>query len=196
MYTTSEVDQTVVIFRGGYKMDFSSIAVGIVLLALIVIGFLVGKITSSQDKLPFDERQMSLRLNGYRIGFITILILVFLDAFFMDAVGYSFITPALSMLTVGMIGLTVYTCYCIVKDAYLSFKDNGKRTIAVMILVVVCNGFVAVSNIQDHSLLVHGRITIASGGNLIFTICFSAILLTLLVHTLQGRCDSESEDDR
>lgn len=87
----------------------------------------------------YDERQVLIRGNAYKIGFMTVLIFlasfVFLSVVFERLLDYGYIWNSISMFA----GLITFSVYSILKDAFFSLKQNPAKYLVICFVALICN---------------------------------------------------------
>ncbi len=168
----------------------SGFFVGLVfVLVFALIVFLRKKSTTGCEH--YDERQQLIRGKGYKISFMTVLILNIIYAMFFYGMTKSIISPQLAIMTISFVGILIYTVYCIFNDAYMQVGQSIGKWVWIIVFVILSNGYVAFTNM--------GRIredgTYAEYGiNLLIVVVFTVMLAAILVkHLIDKRGDANEE---
>ncbi len=140
----------------------------------------------------YDERQILARGKGYKISFMTVLLLSFFYAFFLYGVTKDIVSPQFVIIAIAMTGVMVYAVYCIFNDAYVQVGQNKKNWAVIFPLVIICNLLGALGN-RDEGFSVNG---LANGRylNLLIAIVFSVVFIAFLIKSfIDKRGESHEE---
>ena len=164
-------------------------ALGIMVGVMIAAFYLTRK--GRKKDCEYDEMQLKIRAKGYQIGFFTALglILLLILAFEMNLL--TVVTPGFAAYAVLIISVTVFVIYCILHNAFLSISGNAKSYLWIFGLVVLIEGFVTVRYAINGELLENGLLTFSGGAPAIMSVCFLAILITLVVKTIPNGKEAE-----
>lgn len=159
-----------------------ALLVAITLAVAIAVALLIRKRVAKQNT-HYDEMQLQIRADGYRLGFFSLIaavfILIFLYSF--DGLG-NIIEPSLSMFIAVMISIVVFTVYCIGKGAFLQIDADGKSYSALLLVIILLNGALGIWRIVDGTLWVDGVMRFTSGGsNIVIAVGFLIVLVALMV---------------
>ena len=168
---------------------FTAALAAIVIVAVMII--VIRKRFGIADK-NYDERQILIRGKGYRIAFMTMLILCFSYAGFFYETFKDIVAPQLVIFAIGFIGITEYAIYCLLNDAYLQVGQNPKKWIILMIFVIVVNASAAISG-SDRGLTVDGLVT-GMAINAIIAISFSIILVVFVIKLCMDKRGEGNEE--
>ena len=140
----------------------------------------------------YDEMQLKIRADGYRLGYTVTLIALF-AAIFLGEFGVldGVMTQAFADYAALMLGIAVFAVYCIWHEAFFSVSDKSGAYIVLCVLIVLLDGFSAVSRIMDGSVRENGVVTFESGNSTLMTLLFLAILIALLVKRAQLKREDE-----
>ena len=161
------------------------------MIAAIVIIVLIRVIRRDAVKNQhYDERQIILRANGYKAGFmVTIIGILILILWIEGTEDYglrNWIEPGFGMFAVMMTGIVTFTVYCIVKEAFFAIGQKGNAYIVICLAVSVLNAIPAVIRIGNGTIWDDGKISFQSGSNLICAVSFLIIVAVLLVKKIQN----------
>lgn len=166
----------------------------ILLITLFVITFVVISVFFSRQRKDkdgnkkYDEMQLAIRAEGYKRGYITILILISI-LFIVNQLNIK--TPFSTdfyLFTSAMISVVIYSIYAIEKDAFFAIGEKSIYYIFFVFIIVVFNAIAAISHIIDGTLISDGIIMCSNGGsNLICAISFFAILITYIHKYIKER---------
>lgn len=121
-----------------------AVAVGVGLILLIV------KFTKTDKsiKSKYDERQKLVQGTAYKYGFFTMMIVVGIQV-----ITGGFFGADLNMACVGFVdivlGITVYSNYCIWNNVYFALNENPKRVMIIFAVIGVINLVLAYINISN-----------------------------------------------
>ncbi len=170
-------------FLGGLLFGFV-IVFGI----FLMVSFLARKGKNAH----YDERQKIIRGEGYKISFITVSILNFVYGCMVYDSTSSIIAPQLVVITIALIGLLIYTLYCIFNDAYLQVGQKIGKWIGLIIFVIIGNGYAAFSNSKrDFNIKELANVSLL---NIIIVIFFSIVLISFLIKQYMLRKDDNNEE--
>ena len=169
-----------------WDMILTSLAV---ILVITVIVVLIRKKTPTDG--GYDERQMTLRAEGYRRGFFGTLIAAGLAILLLEFGVIPAASASLAVFTALMIGLVVFAVFCIMKDVFFRIGEVSKRRIVLYAVIVLLDGGAAVSRIADGSLLENGVPTFASCNSIVMALSFIVILAAILIRRAAGEEDDE-----
>jgi len=120
-----------------YSLGFVT---GIIIVAIVIVIIRVFlKRKTGVFSNEYDERQKAIQGVGYKIAYMTTLYLVALGgvaSMWMEKFPLSMLEFA---ITVIWISICVFVTYCIMKDAYLSFRARRKTLLAVWLAVGAVN---------------------------------------------------------
>lgn len=122
------------------KAYYLGVVVGIVV-AVIVIAILRGVLKKKTGTFSneYDERQEAIRGVGYKIAYLTTLCLVAVGALVSLWVEKFPLSMPEFAITIIWISICVFVTYCIMKDAYLSFRAKRKTLLAIWLAAGAVN---------------------------------------------------------
>jgi len=189
-----------------YLMGF---AAGILLAVLIM--FIFSKIVKKfggkvvfgcgKDGKDYDERQMLVRRNAYEAGFFTMIGYIVLVGMLLDVMESSLML-SFGVLWIGVaISIGIFVIICIVKDAYVSLRENAK---GILIMFGVIGFLNLVSGLSNRNNLLE-KVEITRNGKTIecirllpgVTNLVLAILFFILMAVLIGKIwyDKKHEEE-
>lgn len=132
-------------------------AAGILITILIV--FIISRIAKrvggkivfgcGKDGKDYDERQMLARGKAYEAGFFTMMAYIVFVGILADIMENRFML-SFGVLWIGAsISIGVFVIICIVKDAYMSLRENAKGILIMLGSVGLFNLFTGLSN-REH----------------------------------------------
>ena len=161
----------------------------------IMAGVMIAAWCLSRKRLKkeneYDEMQLKIRAEGYRIGFFTALALLIVLVFLYEMNLLTVVTPGFAAFAVLIICVTVFAVYCILHDAFLSIRGNSRGYLGIFGMVVLIEGLVTVRYASKGELLENGRLGFGGGAPALMFVCFLAILITLIVKTARNRKEAE-----
>ena len=161
------------------------------IMAGVMIAAWVMSRKSRKKECEYDEMQLRIRAKGYQIGFFTVLALLTVLIFLYEMNLLTTVTPGFAAYAALIAGVTVFSVYCIVHDAFLSIRGNAKSYLCIFCLVVLVEGLVTVRALADGKLLEDGKLTFSSGAPALMFVCFLVILAVLAVKTYRNRKGAE-----
>ncbi len=164
-------------------------ALGLLVGVMIAAWFLSRK--AMKKNCEYDEMQLKIRAKGYQIGFYTALVLMMIVVLLYELNWLTAVTPGFADLAALIISVNVFTIYCVLHDAFISVRGDGKNQIAVFSLVVLAEGLASIRFIMEGELLKSGTLTFDCGAPIMTVICFLAIPITLIVKTVRNRKEAE-----
>lgn len=157
---------------------------GIILLLIFAILFVVLMLLFKcrSNKQEYDERQLIIRAEGYKRGFFTMLVMIFILVL-INEVGIKVpFDNNFFLFAVIMLGVDVYAIHTIENGAFFSINDKGMYYIVMVGIVTVCNGVLAVGRIIDGTFKNDGGIMFSNGGsNVVLTIGF-LVMFAAFIH--------------
>jgi len=164
-------------------------ALGIMVGAMIAAWLLSRK--AVKKNAEYDEMQLKIRARGYQIGFYTALILMMVVVLLCEMDLLTAVTPGFAVYAALIVSVTVFAVYCILHDAFISVRGDGKSQIGIFGLVVLIEGFVAVRYLSEGKMLESGKLDFSHGASALMFVCFLAVLITLIVKLIRNRKEAE-----
>ena len=160
------------------------------LMVIILLVFAVIVALKAKRKTQtYDERQLSLRAEGYKRGF-TVTVLAGVAALYLVDFGVIPVACAtLAMWIALLAGILTFAVFCIMKDVFFAIGEKGTYYIVLVAVIVLADGAAAVSRIVNGSILENGLPTFQSCNALTLAICFLVILVALIVRRSRGEDD-------
>ena len=154
-------------------------------IGLFAVLFLAIVIWSSMKragkKQHYDEMQLKIRADGYRLGYFVTIALLLVLLMVLDSNLITFVSPSFAIFVVMMIGIVTSVVYCIFKGAFFQIGQNGTYYIALCAFIGLLNTGMGILRILDGSLFENGVITFASGASFICGLSFVIILIALAI---------------
>ncbi len=172
-------------------MNWEYIIALLIFTVLLALTLIIRKKTNRNKH--YDERQLLLRANGYRIGFFVtsfaLLVLILLTE-----AGVSLkVSTGLAMFIVLMMGIVTFAVYCIMRDVYFSVGESSKRYILFWTIIVVINAIPVTQRLIDGTFLENGILSFSGGGaNFVCELSFLIVLVAIIVRKLQPEKEDEA----
>ena len=163
--------------------------VGFVVVFLVILTAV--KICRNKSE-HYDERQLQIRGNGYRISFMTTVLLNIVYSAFLYGFTKEIVAPQFVVITIAFIGIAVYAIYCIFNDAYLQVGQKSGVWMLVIVFVIVTNIFAAARS-SERGLIVDGFAT-GSSMNIMVASLFGLILISLCIKRLMDKRGDAHEE--
>ena len=159
----------------------------IIIIALLII------LMKKKDRaaVRFDERELSLRTEGYRKGFFVTLIAGALALFLVELQLIPTASATLAFFVALMAGVLTFAVFCIMKDVFAPAREKGGYYLVLCVIIVLLDGATSVSRFMNGTILVNGAPTFESCGALVMALVFLVILIALLVRRGAGEADEE-----
>jgi len=157
---------------------------GLILAIFICIRKAVFK-AAADDK--YDEMQLKLRGDGYRLAFLITLTVLMIYIFLSDGLGFEFFSGGFAAFVALMTGITAFAAFCILKGAFFKLNGKPKGYIALCTLIVGINLYTGIDNIITGRLWENGVITFGQGSSLVCALAFLTILVCIVIQHLRTR---------
>ena len=167
----------------------TAMALGIMTGVMIAAWALTRK--ARKKEFQYDEMQLKIRAKGYQIGFFTALILLMALVLLSEMNLLTAVTPGFAAYAALILSVTVFAVYCILHDAFLSVRGKAVNYIAILSIAILAEGFMAIRYAVEGSLLEDGKLAFRSGAPGMMSVCFLAVLITLIVKTIRNRKEAE-----
>ena len=168
---------------------------GTVLALGILFGVMIAAWALSRKAMKknceYDEMQLKIRAKGYQIGFYTALLLMMVVVLLYELNWLTAVTPGFAVFAALIVSVTVFSVYCVLHDAFISVRGDGRSPIIIFSIVVLAEGLASVRYIMEGEFLQSGVLTFDSGAPVLMFVCFLAILITLIVKTIRNRKEAE-----
>ena len=162
-------------------------AFGIVLLIVLLW------VTKSDGSLKgrYDERQELFRGRGYKAGFFTFIGYCVLYAALHDIAGVRAISATAAMFAGICLSISVYACYCIRHDSYLSLDEKPVRIIVIFFLVSLLNLGIGVYHLAQGDMVEDGVVSI----NAMNPICGLMMVVVAFAMLFRYRSERRHQED-
>lgn len=150
---------------------------------------------SAKKNAHYDEMQLQVRGNAYKISFFTVIFLLLITGFC-----YEFDTFHLSqyvgiemvMFTILYISVIVFSVYSILKDAFFSIRNERNSYLVICMLVIAANIPSFIAHIQRGDFFKDRILTFNEGGaNILNLVCFLSIFIAILVKKIADKKELE-----
>lgn len=162
---------------------------------IFCIIFLVSR--KKAGALHYDEMQMQIRGDAYKLGFLAVIVLLAVTGLLYDADGLNisnYMTTDMLLFLILYAGVTVFAVYSILNHAFFRVLENGNRYLLLCALIVVSNAASLFQSIHSGRFLEHGVLDFGAGGaNLLCVICFLLISGAIVIRKA-GRNEEEDEE--
>lgn len=192
-------------FDGLYPMEYhisliprnrNALMSGVIIFSSLV-GLLIGllllvSIKNNENALgQYDERQRVIRGEGAQVALLTEGVLIGVTAV-LEIAGISLpVDNALVLFTILIIGIGVYSCILIWKDAFYAINENSVKHMVILGIVIVFNSAFAVMSIVLKTAVSDGIVRISS----LSFVC-TIFLLVLFVLLLVKRSINKKEEEK
>ena len=139
----------------------------------------------------FGERQERARGVAFKYGFFALMFSIILYGMLDMALGRWCDAMAGASLCL-CAGITVFAVTCIVKDAYLSLKENPRNIMTLFAVISVVNIAFGAVHILDGDMVENGILTFRCT-NLVVGLMTTVVLAVYIVNFLLSRRDGEAE---
>ena len=160
---------------------------GILLCVMIALWILNRKKRNASGIKEFDEMQTVIRGRGYRIGFLTAVILLAVMILLSELDALTGVTAGFAFFAVLIISVTTFGVYCIAHDAFLGIREKPKRTMILFLIIVIGDGAVSVIDLISGKMTENGRLSFSGGSSVLMFAAFLILLITMIVKTARGR---------
>lgn len=157
----------------------NGVIVGALIVFFVAILAVISKRKSGGMCEKYDERQMLVRGKGYRISFMTTLVLMLLYGGVFYGFSKDIIAPQFVIFLIAFAGILVYTVYCIFNDAYIQIGQSPKKWICLVAFVIIGNAYCALRT-SDRGLTNNGLATTFMLNGMI-AIVFTLVLIAMLI---------------
>lgn len=120
-----------------YSLGFVTGIVAVAIVCLIIRVVLKRKTSVFSNE--YDERQKAIQGVGYKIAYMTTLCLAALGGIISMWVEKFPLSMLEFAIVIIWVSISVFVTYCIVKDAYLSFRARRKTLLAIWLVVGAVN---------------------------------------------------------
>ena len=139
----------------------------------------------------FDERQERARGVAFKYGFFALMFAIILYGMLDMVLGRWCDAMAGASLCL-CAGITVFAITCILKDAYLSLRENPRYIMTLFAFMSVINIAFGAVHILDGDMVENGILTFRCT-NLVVGLMITVVLAVYIVNFLLSRGDQEAE---
>ena len=168
----------------------------VVLVALILLCVAIYVASRRQAKDEFDERQLRVRADAYRIGFLSMFVSVIaMMILFSWKPWVERVDTMVTLIGTVMIAFLVFAVYCITHDAFFRRKEKPQSYLGICIAAMLCNLGVVIRYLkEDGTLFVDGKATMTPFGNAMMAGIFFVVAVVLVVKILASRKEEDDEE--
>ncbi len=159
-------------------MDMSFIWGLVIVLAVAAVVFIIFRKSSAHR--DYDERQLMLRAQGYRLGFfVTLLasaaVLLLTEVAVIPAASFT-----LALFTALMAGIVSFAVFCIWNDVFFPLNERGTYYYVLYAAIAVLYGVMFAAKAAKGAALENGVPTFGGFSSLVMAVSFLVILGALL----------------
>ena len=128
----------------------------------------------------YDERQLALRGKCYRTAFLTLAVLLAVNAAVTAYLGRAWATPGVDSVLLLFVAVGVFAVSAIWQDAYVPVSASAGKYSILMGIVMLAQLPAVISHIPAGDYIVGGQVTgavLSLGCLLLFAVVFLAIVL-------------------
>ena len=169
--------------------------------AVIVVTVISGKNKNYRDtktgaKQIYDERQKILKGTAYKIAFFVTAAVLAACAVFDGVIGsfYQEFPSAVLMLFAIFSGFTVFSVYCIFKDAFFKIGQNRKGYMLSGFLVMVANILGIISRSGMERTDIEQRLLFADALNFFAALFMGIIIVSLMIKEAMSKKETANEE--
>ncbi len=168
----------------------------VVLVALILLCVAIYVASRRQAKDEFDERQLRVRADAYRIGFLSMFgSVIAMMVLFSWKPWVERVDTLVTLIGTVMIAFLVFAVYCITHDAFFRRKEKPQSYLGICIAAMLCNLAVVIRDlVEKGTLLVDGKATMTPFGNAMMAGIFFVVAVVLVVKILASRKEEDDEE--
>lgn len=174
-------------------MSPTSIIIVCVLVLLVAAVIIASR---RQGKDEFDERQLRVRADAYRIGFLSMFgSVIAMMILFSWKPWVERVDNLVTLIGTVMIAFLVFAVYCITHDAFFRRKEKPQSYLGICIAAMLCNLAVVIRDlVEKGTLLVDGKATMTPFGNAMMAGIFFVVAVVLVVKILASRKEEDDEE--
>lgn len=168
---------------------FENAVMPIVVILIIAAIMIIANKGNARKDMHYDEMQLKIRADGYKIGFFVTLGVLFTFGFLselIDTFGKVF-SMSFCMMAAGFAGIVTFVLYCIFKDVFYSIGQNRRGYMILCVCVIIANGIGSVRHISEGTFLEDGMVTFSNCGTILCAVSFFLILIALIMKEVSTR---------
>ena len=168
---------------------FENAVIPIIIILIIAVIMIIANKGNARKEMHYDERQLKIRADGYKIGFFVTLGVIFTFGFLSDLTDIfgKVISMSFCMMTAEFAGIVSFVLFCIFKDVYYPIGQNRKGYMLLCVCVIIANGVGSVRHISEGTFLEDGMVTFSNCGNILCAVSFLLILTALIMKEVSTR---------
>ena len=187
---TIKLDYSLTLRRNNDNIAFSIWVFLIIVLMMVLLGLFLQARTAK----AFDERQELERGRGFRLGFITFSVSLFL-VMMIDILDILPMVHSHVLYTAAFFpGLVSYVLYCIEHEAYLALNEKSTGVTIGFIFVGIGNALAAFTNAASGKMISGGKLDLPAI-NLLCAIIFIVILPAAMISKKISSSKENGTDD-
>ncbi len=169
----------------------------VVLVALILLCVAIYVASRRQAKDEFDERQLRVRADAYRIGFLSMFgSVIAMMVLFSWKPWVERVDTLVTLIGTVMIAFLVFAVYCITHDAFFRRKEKPQSYLGICIAAMLCNLGVVIRYLkEDGTLFVDGKATMTPFGNAMMAGVFFVVSIVLVIKIIVNRKEEEDDEE-
>jgi len=169
----------------------------VVLVALILLCVAIYVASRRQAKDEFDERQLRVRADAYRIGFLSMFVSVIaMMILFSWKPWVERVDTMVTLIGTVMIAFLVFAVYCITHDAFFRRKEKPQSYLGICIAAMLCNLGVVIRYLkEDGTLFVDGKATMTPFGNAMMAGVFFVVSIVLVIKIIVNRKEEDDDEE-
>ena len=147
--------------------------------------------------LHYDEMQLQIRGNAYKLGFSVIIVLLAVTGLLYDTDGLNisnYMTTDMLLFLILYAGVIVFAVYSILKDSFFRVLENGNRYLLLCACIIMSNTASLVQRIQTGRFLENGVLDFSNGGaNVLCLIGFLIIFGAIMIRKVSGNGEEDEK---
>lgn len=169
----------------------------VVLVALILLCVAIYVASRRQAKDEFDERQLRVRADAYRIGFLSMFgSVIAMMILFSWKPWVERVDNLVTLIGTVMIAFLVFAVYCITHDAFFRRKEKPQSYLGICIAAMLCNLAVVIRDlVEKGTLFVDGKATMTPFGNAMMAGVFFVVSIVLVIKIIVNRKEEEDDEE-
>ena len=154
------------------------------------------KDTKKGSEQVYDERQKVLKGTAYKIAFIVTAATLGVCALFDGLIGsyYQDFPSAVLMIFAIFSGFTVFSVYCIFKDAFFKIGQNRKGYMLSGFLIMVANILGIISRSGMERTDIEQRLLFADALNFFAALFMGIIIVSLMIKEAMSKKETANEE--
>lgn len=158
-------------------------------LAVVAIICLAKQFLSKQKRKQnseYDERQEAIRGTGFKYAYLSAMFVLIIGGCIDSVAGGPHCTPLLFVLFGFWVSISIFTTYCVVKDAYFTLRSQRKTLIFVFLAAGLINLVIGIVYALQEKLIADGMLN-SCAANLITGLCCIYLGLMMIGRSIYER---------